>query len=193
MAVSRRLRYEILRRDNHACRYCGATAPETPLTVDHVIPTALGGTDEPTNLVAACGPCNSGKSATPPGAPLVADVARDALRWSWAMRATAEVFRRELDVLLSSRQYVDRMWLEWTDELPAPRPPDWPDSVDRFVAAGMTPQLMSEAIRKAMVNRRISPGDKWRYFCGIAWRQISEMQDVARQVAAGLALDEESG
>ncbi|MEU5976310.1 hypothetical protein [Streptomyces sp. NPDC047315] len=24
MAVSKRLRYEILRRDNHACRYCGA-------------------------------------------------------------------------------------------------------------------------------------------------------------------------
>lgn len=23
MAISKRLRYEILRRDNHACRYCG--------------------------------------------------------------------------------------------------------------------------------------------------------------------------
>lgn len=26
MSVSKRLRFEILRRDNHACRYCGATA-----------------------------------------------------------------------------------------------------------------------------------------------------------------------
>lgn len=31
--ISKRLRYEILRRDDHQCRYCGATAPHTPLTV----------------------------------------------------------------------------------------------------------------------------------------------------------------
>ncbi|AWN05089.1 HNH endonuclease [Gordonia phage Easley] len=40
MAVSKRLRYEILRRDNHTCRYCGATAPDVPLTVDHVVPVS---------------------------------------------------------------------------------------------------------------------------------------------------------
>lgn len=34
MAVSKRTRYEVLRRDNHACRYCGASAPEVKLTVD---------------------------------------------------------------------------------------------------------------------------------------------------------------
>ncbi|MGW6578921.1 HNH endonuclease [Streptomyces globisporus] len=64
MAVSKRLRYEILRRDKHACRYCGATAPDVPLRVDHVIPVALGGSDAPENLVAACEPCNSGKTST---------------------------------------------------------------------------------------------------------------------------------
>lgn len=58
MAVSKRLRYEILRRDNHTCRYCGATAPDVKLTVDHVVPVALGGSDVPTNLVAACDACN---------------------------------------------------------------------------------------------------------------------------------------
>ena len=38
MAVSKRTRYEVLRRDNHACRYCGASAPDAKLTVDHVLP-----------------------------------------------------------------------------------------------------------------------------------------------------------
>ncbi|MCZ7413118.1 HNH endonuclease [Streptomyces sp. WMMC897] len=64
MAVSKRLRYEILRRDNHACRYCGATAPSVPLRVDHVVPVALGGEDHPNNLVTSCEPCNNGKSST---------------------------------------------------------------------------------------------------------------------------------
>lgn len=64
MAVSKRLRYEILRRDNHTCRYCGASAPDVPLRVDHVTPVALGGSDKPENLVTSCEPCNSGKSST---------------------------------------------------------------------------------------------------------------------------------
>jgi 5-methylcytosine-specific restriction endonuclease McrA len=32
--IPRRLRFEILRRDGHTCRYCGAQAPDVPLTVD---------------------------------------------------------------------------------------------------------------------------------------------------------------
>ena len=63
MSVTKRLRFEILRRDSHACRYCGAKAPDAELTVDHVPPTALGGTDDPTNLVAACRACSSSKHA----------------------------------------------------------------------------------------------------------------------------------
>ena len=41
MAVSKRLRYEVLQRDNFTCRYCGAFAPFAVLEVDHVMPHAL--------------------------------------------------------------------------------------------------------------------------------------------------------
>ena len=58
MPLTKRIRFEILKRDNHTCRYCGASAPEATLTVDHVLPLALGGTDQPNNLVAACKDCN---------------------------------------------------------------------------------------------------------------------------------------
>ena len=34
---------------------------ETVTEVDHVIPVAKGGTDDPSNLVPACGPCNRAK------------------------------------------------------------------------------------------------------------------------------------
>lgn len=57
MAVSKRTRFEVLRRDNHTCRYCGQAAPDVKLTVDHVTPVALGGTDDPANLVTACAEC----------------------------------------------------------------------------------------------------------------------------------------
>lgn len=88
MAVSKRLRYEVLRRDNHACRYCGAAAPDAKLHVDHVIPQSLGGPDHPTNLVTACTDCNAGKTSSMPGAATVADVDQDAFRQAVAGRKT---------------------------------------------------------------------------------------------------------
>ncbi|MER6444121.1 HNH endonuclease [Streptomyces venezuelae] len=68
MPVSKRLRYEILRRDNHTCRYCGTAAPAIPLRIDHVMPVALGDTDIADNLVTSCEPCNNGKSSSTVGA-----------------------------------------------------------------------------------------------------------------------------
>jgi len=57
----------VFARDGNACVYCSRkegeyTARETKrdgyLHVDHVIPLTHGGSDDPSNLVTACGPCN---------------------------------------------------------------------------------------------------------------------------------------
>jgi hypothetical protein len=158
MAVSKRLRYEVLRRDGHACRYCGHTAPDVPLTVDHVIPVALGGSDEPENLVTACGPCNSGKSSSSPDAPIVAGVADDALRWARAMQMAAQeqlVDRAEMD------EYIEDFHIEWVVGYmdvgktweSFPRPADWTRSVERFYALGLEPELRDRAVRTTMHRR----------------------------------------
>lgn len=54
-----RLSRAILERDGYRCCYCGGYAR----TVDHLLPKAHGGTDDPSNLVAACRRCNSAKGA----------------------------------------------------------------------------------------------------------------------------------
>lgn len=64
--ISPKLRFSILVRDGHKCRYCGASAVDSPLVVDHIIPVVQGGTNDPENLIAACQPCNAGKSAQTP-------------------------------------------------------------------------------------------------------------------------------
>jgi 5-methylcytosine-specific restriction endonuclease McrA len=48
----------VLDRDGRICHWCGGTAT----TTDHVIPKRLGGTDDMSNLVAACRACNSGRT-----------------------------------------------------------------------------------------------------------------------------------
>lgn len=46
------------------CRDCGTTGePGNPLTCDHVVPKALGGTDDRWNLVCRCRRHNSKKGA----------------------------------------------------------------------------------------------------------------------------------
>lgn len=53
-----KLRAQVLRRDGHTCRHCGGVGSH----VDHVIPAALGGTDETTNLQTLCGRCHATKT-----------------------------------------------------------------------------------------------------------------------------------
>jgi len=48
-------------RDLYTCQYCNTQFPRTNLTLDHVNPISLGGKTTWTNIVAACGPCNSAK------------------------------------------------------------------------------------------------------------------------------------
>ncbi len=51
-------RYNILKRDNNECQYCGASKE---LTLDHLIPKSKGGKSTWKNLVTACKSCNSKK------------------------------------------------------------------------------------------------------------------------------------
>jgi predicted subunit of tRNA(5-methylaminomethyl-2-thiouridylate) methyltransferase len=59
--VSKRLRFMVLQRDGFRCRYCGATAREARLEVDHIVPVSAGGPDVAANLATACFDCNRGK------------------------------------------------------------------------------------------------------------------------------------
>lgn len=57
-------RKNIIIRDNATCCYCGST--RGPMTVDHVIPKNMGGTDSWDNLVCACDRCNNKKGDRTP-------------------------------------------------------------------------------------------------------------------------------
>jgi hypothetical protein len=62
-----KLKYEIRKRDGFMCVSCGRTAKDgVKLHIDHKVPIALGGTNDPDNLQTLCQECNLGKSATHP-------------------------------------------------------------------------------------------------------------------------------
>jgi hypothetical protein len=60
-------RTAIFRRDNYTCAYCGHHGTSATLEVDHKMPLARGGTDDPANLTTACWECNRAKGTMTDG------------------------------------------------------------------------------------------------------------------------------
>lgn len=61
-AISKRTRFEVLKRDAFTCQYCGKSAPDVILHLDHIKPVSKGGNNGIMNLVTSCQSCNAGKS-----------------------------------------------------------------------------------------------------------------------------------
>lgn len=189
MAVSKRTRYEVLKRDNHSCRYCGATAPDAKLTVDHVTPVALGGSDSPDNLVAACRDCNYGKGSTNPDSATVEDVAQDAIRWSAAMKLAADraaskqalVDDYTLAFLTAFERYYGSVFAEPSIYTPV-LPDEWEASITTFYKRGLPAALMATAVDKTAAKARLGRYDWFRYFAGICWSTLREIQDDAERI-----------
>lgn len=54
-------RRNLYRRDRNTCQYCGRRFPSEELSIDHVVPRALGGKSTWENCVVACTRCNTRK------------------------------------------------------------------------------------------------------------------------------------
>lgn len=184
-AISKRIRYEILRRDNNTCRYCHAT--DSPLTIDHVTPTALGGTDDPGNLVAACRDCNSGKSSASPDAALVAQVSDEAIRWAAAVRTTADAMlagdaelRDRLDAI---GQYWDALIPEYRRSQPRFRLPfDWRQTVASLLASGLPDAMMLDSLDVAASRPNLD--NVFRYAIGVANNKLAKLHEGAAALLA---------
>lgn len=93
--VTKSTRFEVLKRDSFKCQYCGATAPETVLHVDHIEPVSRGGSNDLTNLITSCSGCNLGKSDKP-----------------LSENAAVQKSRAQLDELQARREQLEMM-MEW--------------------------------------------------------------------------------
>lgn len=62
-SISKKLRFEVLKRDHFTCQYCGGTAPDVLLHIDHIEPVSKGGRNNILNLITSCKSCNAGKGA----------------------------------------------------------------------------------------------------------------------------------
>jgi hypothetical protein len=184
MAVSNRLRFEILRRDRFACRYCGARAKEdgAVLELDHVLPKVLGGNDDHTNLVAACVECNGGKSSSHPNSPGIEDVDADALRWRKAIRRVGD----EALADITARQEYE----EGDQRKPVPRDAEWRGCVEHLYASGLPLWCLNDCIGESMAGNTPHPA-RFGRMLRLANGRFSDLRGAALLLAPNEEPDEE--
>lgn len=98
-SLSKKIRFEVFKRDKFTCVYCGRKAPDVILEVDHIEPVAKGGDNSIANLVTSCIDCNRGKRDIP-----------------LSINETLEKQRIQLELLQEKREQLE-MLFEWKKSL----------------------------------------------------------------------------
>lgn len=171
IGMSKKLRFDVFKRDLFACQYCGATPSETVvLEVDHIHPVAGGGTNDIDNLVTACFACNRGK-----GAALLTSVPMGlAEKAEQTMEREAQL-RGFYDVLEGVKQRKDEELWSIAD-IYMERYGD--DDILRSRLASIRSflgRLNYYEVQEAMeiaTNKFSSKRQAFSYFCGICWRKV---------------------
>lgn len=114
-SLSKKLRFEVFKRDSFTCQYCGSKAPDVILEVDHLTPVAEGGTNEFLNLLTSCFSCNRGKSKN-----------------RLSDNSVLDKQRQQIEELNIRRQQLEMM-LEWKNELISIQDNEF-DSLLRYIA-----------------------------------------------------------
>lgn len=184
--VSKKLRFEVFKRDGFICRYCGAKPPDVILHVDHVLAVAEGGTNAIDNLVTSCITCNQGKGARGLGetTPWVDEIevlaslqemAERRLDLASQAKAVASLRAAEDEALATVKQWVmDELGL--TEEGGVVADGSLRTFITRLGMDGVSEAIRITANRLAVLDIT-QQWKAWKYFCGVCWRIIKESAD----------------
>lgn len=173
MAIGKAVRFEILKRDNFTCQYCGRKPPEVTLEVDHIIARAQGGSDLPENLLAACFDCNRGKSKKGLGHTLIQK--RDLRKEKAALRKAQKIMEHDKQQAQALEELTDEMVNNFTCflfEFPEESRPSM-----KYFLCKLGKFQVTEAMEKTALKWGASPGgmsrvDLFKYFCGVCHNKI---------------------
>jgi hypothetical protein len=97
--ISKKMRFEVFKRDSFTCQYCGCSAPDAILEIDHIKPVCEGGKNSLLNLITSCRDCNRGKG-----------------KRELSDKQAVQKEKKQLDEINERRQQME-MLLKWKEEL----------------------------------------------------------------------------
>lgn len=178
MSISKKIRFEVFKRDGFQCAYCGKTPPAVILEIDHIDPKSKGGKDSINNLLTACFDCNRGKRDIPldKAPPKISE--------------NLEILKAKEEQLKEYRKYINKIEKRIEGDMESINQ-IYIDNVDgkyqlseHFKQTSLRKfleYLPVHEVRRAMIIATTKfPGyrDKViKYFCGVCWKTIKGPQD----------------
>lgn len=174
--LTKKTRFEVFKRDQFVCQYCGSHPPSVVLHVDHIHPVAEGGTNDIDNLVTACQACNLGKGAT------LLSNAPAGIKEKAELVAEREAQIRGYNEVLKARaqRIDDEAWevaagLEGEFSITSYSQPKM-NSIKKFLEKLPQAELL-DAVDSANAKCGIGNDRAFKYFCGICWGKIRDAQN----------------
>lgn len=174
-AISKKTRFEVFKRDGFICQYCGAHPPSVILHVDHIKPVALGGRHEIDNLVTSCAPCNQGKAARS-----LSDIPQSLKDKATQIKESEEQIIGYQSVMDGKRKRLDEEVVK-IGEIYEKANRGIPLTGNSLVTVrNFIDQLGFHEVREALEKAYSRPsrgyGSQFKYFCGICWNKIREIE-----------------
>lgn len=171
-SISKKIRFEVFKRDSFTCQYCGAHPPSVVLHIDHILAVSKGGANSIENLITACEPCNLGKGAR--------DLNVAPKKLIEKIEETKEREEQLLGyqaILESKRNRIeDEAWKIIDIVLPGSDTVrhDEFNSVCRFIERIGYFEVLDAA--EISWSCHIVKNNRFRYFCGICWNKVRKIE-----------------
>jgi 5-methylcytosine-specific restriction endonuclease McrA len=173
--ITKKLRFDVFKRDGFKCAYCGNNPPTVVLEIDHIIPVSRKGTNQIDNLITSCFDCNRGKgagnlSSVPQSLAEKIEVQKEK---SAQIKALDRLLKQQRERELLSIKEIEEAFQE-----------AWPD---RQFTAGTRSSVIKfsgliglyecvDAMHLACAKTS-NPTSAIKYFCGICWRKIRDRKN----------------
>jgi hypothetical protein len=170
--IGKSLRFETFKRDGFVCQYCGASPPKATLEVDHIVPVAGGGGNEPDNLTTACFDCNRGKAARS------LDVVPQSLADKAALTAEREEQLRGYQTIMQDRRerIESEVWQvieRWTGEKSTSH--EKFNAIKRFIERIGVDEVF-DAVDVTLGASIRSQRSEFLYFCKVCWNKVTVIE-----------------
>lgn len=188
MAISVRTRFEVFKRDDFTCQYCGRKSPDVVLEADHIVPVCDNGTDDVINLRTSCWECNHGKAGKPLNEIVTGEDPHDRaillLERERQLREYNEVLAQELVRRETAAWDLVRYWNR-EQGLTKKADLEYVETVDwrwLFHALQWCPAEVVRNFMDAALNRRMTRNFKYVAGCCRNWRyEHAANQDTRRE------------
>ena len=172
MAITKKIRFEVFKRDGFTCQYCGNTPPNVTLEVDHIIPKSKSGKDDINNLATSCFDCNRGKSN------IELKTIPNTIQTNIQILEEKEAQYNEYCKLLKKIQRRIKREIHSVSEEYTSFFPEYElkekfcnSSIKQFIDKLGTIEVIDSMNKACQIID--DPDDSIKYFCGICWNKIN--------------------